>query len=115
MRPDNRGYNELRPVKIIPNFISYASGSALIEFGNTKVICTATLEDKVPAFFERYGQRMVNRRVCNDTCIHSNKKTRESTKGKLEGRTQEIQEAKIGRSLRPVLDLDIIGERNHMD
>jgi ribonuclease PH len=56
MRPDNRGYNELRPVKIIPNFISYASGSALIEFGNTKVICTATLEDKVPAFLKGTGK-----------------------------------------------------------
>ena len=110
MRPDNRGYNELRPVKIIPNFISYASGSALIEFGNTKVICTATLEDKVPAFLKGTGKGWLTGEYAMIPASTQTRKTRESTKGKLEGRTQEIQRL-IGRSLRSVLDLDIIGER----
>ena len=108
MRPDNRGYNELRPVKIIPNFISYASGSALIEFGNTKVICTATLEDKVPAFLKGTGKGWLTGEYAMIPASTQTRKTRESTKGKLEGRTQEIQRL-IGRSLRSVLDLDIIG------
>ncbi len=110
MRFDQRANDELRPITIVPGFITQASGSALIEFGNTKVICTATTEDKVPPFLKGTGKGWLTGEYAMIPASTNVRKPRESTRGKVEGRTQEIQRL-IGRSLRSILDLDAIGER----
>lgn len=110
MRFDQRANDELRAIKITPGFISQASGSALIEFGNTKVICTATTEDKVPLFLKGTGRGWLTGEYAMIPASTNVRKPRESSKGKVEGRTQEIQRL-IGRSLRSIIDLDRIGER----
>lgn len=110
MRHDQRANDELRAIKITPGFISQASGSVLIEFENTKVICTATTEDKVPPFLKGTGKGWLTGEYAMIPASTNVRKPRESSRGKVQGRTQEIQRL-IGRSLRSIIDLGGIGER----
>ncbi len=110
MRPDNRKNNEMRNVKITRNFIDTAEGSVLIEIGKTRVICTASIEEKVPAFLKDKNKGWVTAEYSmlpRATQIRTN---RESAVGRVSGRTHEIQRL-IGRSLRSVVDLNLIGQR----
>ncbi|MBI5788311.1 MAG: ribonuclease PH [Candidatus Schekmanbacteria bacterium] len=110
MRLDGRANDELRPIKITPDFIKYAEGSVLIEVGNTKVICTASIEDKVPQFLKDKGKGWITAEYSmlpRSTAVRS---IREAATGKMGGRTHEIQRL-IGRSLRSAVNLDAIGER----
>ena len=110
MRTDNRLNDELRQVKITRNYLLHPEGSVLIEVGNTKVICTAMIEDRVPPFLKGTGKGWVSAEysmIPGSTVI---RKSRDVNKGKIDGRSQEIQRL-IGRSLRSVVDLDGFGER----
>ncbi len=107
-RTDGRAFDQLRETKITPNFSPYAEGSALIEVGNTKVICTATVEDRVPPFLRNKGIGWVTAEYAmlpRATHTRTSRETRGAT-----GRTQEIQRL-IGRSLRAVVDTSLLGER----
>lgn len=110
MRSDLRTNDELRPVRITPGYIKHANGSALIEEGDTRVICTATVEDKVPAFLKGTGRGWLTGEYAMLPASTQLRKARESSRGKVEGRTHEIQRL-IGRSLRSIINLDGIGER----
>lgn len=110
VRFDGRKEEELRPVKITRNYLAYAEGSVLIEMGNTKVICTASLEDRVPPFLKGQGTGWVTAEYGMLPRSTQTRKIRESSRGKVDGRTQEIQRL-IGRALRSVVDLKILGER----
>ncbi|MBN1382739.1 MAG: ribonuclease PH [Deltaproteobacteria bacterium] len=110
MRADRRKWNELRPVRIQNDFLIYPEGSVLMEMGNTKVICTATIEDKVPPFLRNSGKGWVTAEYAMLPRSTQSRVERESTRGKIGGRTHEIQRL-IGRSLRAVTDLDAFGER----
>jgi len=109
-RSDNRTPDQLRPVNIIPDFISTAEGSALIEMGNTRVICTASVEETVPSFLRNSGKGWISGEYGMLPRSTLTRTARESAKGKQSGRTQEIQRL-IGRSLRAVTDLKGLGER----
>lgn len=109
-RDSNRLNNELRPVKITRNYIMHPDGSVLIEVGNTKVICTAIVEDKVPQFLKGTGKGWISAEYSMIPGSTETRKPRDVNKGKVDGRSQEIQRL-IGRSLRAVVDLDSIGER----
>jgi len=109
-RSDNRAPEQIRPVNIIPDFISTAEGSALIEMGNTRVICTASVEESVPAFLRNSGRGWISGEYGMLPRSTLTRTARESAKGKQSGRTQEIQRL-IGRSLRAVADLKRLGER----
>ncbi|HYT23252.1 MAG TPA: ribonuclease PH, partial [Candidatus Polarisedimenticolia bacterium] len=109
-RSDNRSPEQIRPVNIIPDFISTAEGSALIEMGNTRVICTASVEETVPAFLRNSGKGWISGEYGMLPRSTMTRTARESAKGKQSGRTQEIQRL-IGRSLRAVADLKRMGER----
>lgn len=109
-RKDGRSPLELRPVKITRNFIKYAEGSALIEMGETKVICTASVEDKVPPFLKATGRGWITAEYSMLPRSTKTRSVRESTAGRVGGRTHEIQRL-IGRSLRAVVDLAGLGER----
>src|SRR5712671_1505262 len=109
-RSDNRSPDQMRPVNIIPNFISTAEGSVLIEVGNTRVICTASIEESVPSFLRNSGKGWI-------TCEYGmlpratlTRTAREAARGRQGGRTFEIQRL-IGRSMRAVVDLAKLGER----
>lgn len=110
MRRDGRNNNELRPVKLTRGFIKPAEGSVLIEVGETIVICTASIEERVPPFLKNKGTGWVTAEYSMLPRATSTRTTRESTAGKVGGRTQEIQRL-IGRSLRAVVDLEKIGEK----
>ena len=110
MRPDERKNRELRPVKIKKDFNKYAEGSALIELGDTRVICTASVEEKVPPFLKGKGQGWITAEYGMLPRSAEERITRESSRGKVGGRTHEIQRL-IGRSLRAVVDLNFLGER----
>jgi len=110
MRPDGRTKGELRKVKITRNYISAAEGSVLIEVGNTKVICTASIEEKVPAFLRDQKKGWVTAEYGMLPRSTHSRMTRESSAGRVGGRTQEIQRL-IGRSLRAVVALELLGER----
>jgi len=110
IRIDGRKYNELRKVKFTRDFTKHAHGSVLIEMGDTKVICTAMIEDKVPPFLKNMGKGWITSEYSMLPSSTQNRKVRESARGRIEGRTQEIQRL-IGRALRSVVDLDNIGER----
>lgn len=110
MRHDGRKANELRKVSIKKGFLKNAYGSCLIEMGNTKVICTATVEEKVPHFLKNGGKGWLTAEYGMLPASCSERIMRESSKGKPSGRTQEIQRL-IGRSLRSIVDLKKIGER----
>jgi ribonuclease PH len=110
MRAKERGLNEIRELKITRDFLKHPEGSVLIEMGNTKVICTATIEDGVPAFLKNSGKGWLTAEYSMlPTSTHS-RTPRESTRGRVGGRTHEIQRL-IGRSLRSVTALDAFGER----
>ncbi|MBC7764856.1 MAG: ribonuclease PH [Hyphomonadaceae bacterium] len=104
--------DSLRPVKITRNFTKYAAGSVLIEMGDTKVICTASIEEKIPPFIERgSGKGWVTAEYSMLPSATSTRNKRDIAKLKLNGRTSEIQRL-IGRALRSVVDLDKLGERS---
>lgn len=110
MRHDNRKSDELRPVKITKNFLLHPHGSVLIEMGNTKVICTAFIEDRVPPFLKGQGKGWVTAEYSMLPGSTNSRKIRDASRGKIDGRTQEIQRL-IGRSMRSVVDLKGFGER----
>ncbi|MDE3155714.1 MAG: ribonuclease PH [Acidobacteriota bacterium] len=110
MRTDNRQNDQLRPTTITPHFIAHAEGSVLIEAGRTRVICTASVEERVPAFLRNSGKGWVTAEYGMLPRATNTRMTRESTAGKVGGRTQEIQRL-IGRSLRSVTHLEGLGER----
>src|SRR5262252_1298387 len=109
-RSDNRSPDQIRPVNIVPDFISTAEGSALIEVGNTRVICTASVEETVPVFLRNSGKGWISSEYGMLPRSTLTRSVREAAKGKQSGRTQEIQRL-IGRSLRAVTDLSRLGER----
>jgi len=109
-RIDGRSFDQLRPVIIRPNFVKHAEGSVLIEVGDTKVICTASIEEKVPPFLYRSGKGWITAEYGMLPRATSERTQREASKGKQGGRTMEIQRL-IGRSLRSTLDLELLGER----
>jgi ribonuclease PH len=109
-RQDGRAADELRPVKITPNFISQAEGSVLIETGRTRVIVTATVDDGVPSFLKGTGKGWVTGEYGMLPRATEERTPRESAKGKQGGRTLEIQRM-IGRALRSVTDMKALGER----
>ncbi len=109
IRSDGRKPDELRPVKIILDYIKHAEGSCLIEFGDTKVICTASVEEKVPPFLKGTGQGWITAEYSMLPRATVTRTVRESAKGRLTGRTQEIQRL-IGRSVRSAVDLRALGE-----
>jgi ribonuclease PH len=109
-RSDNRAPDQLRPVNIIPEFISTAEGSVLIEVGNTRVICTASIEETVPKFMQGNGKGWVTGEYAMLPRATLTRTPREITKGKPSGRSQEIQRL-IGRALRAITDLSRLGER----
>ncbi len=109
-RADGRARDELRPVKITRDVNMHAEGSVLMEIGNTKVICTATVEDKVPYFLRGQGEGWITGEYAMLPRATAVRNQRESSRGKVGGRTHEIQRL-IGRSLRSVVDLKTLGER----
>lgn len=109
-RFDGRKNDEIREVKVTKNFLDNPQGSVLIEMGKTRVICTAMVEDRVPPFLKGLGKGWITAEYSMLPGSTITRKTRESSRGRLEGRTQEIRRL-IGRSLRSVVDLDKIGER----
>ena len=110
-RIDGRTSTELRPVKITPGFQSYAEGSVLIEQGQTRVICSVSMEDRIPQFLKNSGTGWVTAEYSMLPRSTSTRSPRESTRGKISGRSQEIQRL-IGRSLRAVTDMSLLGERS---
>lgn len=115
MRPSQRANNALRNVEIIRHYTKHAEGSVLIKFGDTHVICTASVEEKVPGFLKGKGQGWVTAEYGMLPRSTGSRMDREAARGKQSGRTQEIQRL-IGRSLRAVIDLKKLGERTiHFD
>ena len=109
-RSDNRSASDIRPTAITPHYAMHAEGSVLIEAGCTRVICTASVEDRVPPFLRGSGKGWVTAEYGMLPRSTSTRSTRESSKGRTSGRTQEIQRL-IGRSLRAVTNLNHLGER----
>src|SRR4029079_3876197 len=110
MRSDGRLAEQLRPTRITPNYLMHAEGSVLIEAGKTKVICTASVEDRVPPFRRGTGKGWVTAEYGMLPRATTTRTSREASQGKVGGRTQEIQRL-IGRSLRSVSTLEELGER----
>ena len=110
MRVDNRKSDELRPLIIKRHFTKYVPGSVLVETGNTKVICTASIEESVPPHVKNTGEGWVTAEYSMLPSSTPTRAPRESTKGKVSGRTQEIQRL-IGRSMRSIIDLALLKER----
>jgi ribonuclease PH len=109
-RSDNRTPDQMRPVNIVPDYISTAEGSVLIEVGNTRVICTASVEETVPPFMRNSGKGWITSEYGMLPRATLTRTARDATKGRQSGRTHEIQRL-IGRSLRAVTDLARLGER----
>lgn len=109
MRPSHRDSNQLRTINISKSFIPYAEGSVLIEFGQTKVVCTASITDGVPRFLKGKGQGWITAEYGMLPRSTHSRNEREASKGKQGGRTLEIQRL-IGRSLRRCVDLKALGE-----
>jgi len=109
IRSDGRAPDQLRPVNLILDYIKYAEGSCLIEFGDTRVICTASVEEKVPPFLKGTGQGWITAEYSMLPRATAQRTVREAAKGRLTGRTQEIQRL-IGRSLRSAVELTELGE-----
>jgi len=110
-RADGRLPNQLRPVKIVPDYLKFAEGSALIRVGETRVLCAATLEDRVPPFLRGKGTGWVTAEYSMLPRAGTERTPREASTGRIGGRTHEIQRL-IGRSLRSVVDLGGLGERS---
>ena len=109
-RADGRAYDELRPVRITPGYQSFAEGSALIELGKTWVLCSVSVEDKVPFFLRGGGSGWVTAEYAMLPRATVTRTSRDSSLGRISGRNQEIQRL-IGRSLRAITDLSALGER----
>src|ERR1700730_3009530 len=109
-RPSHRAPDELRPVRFTRRFTKHAEGSVLVEFGDTHVLCTASVEESVPPFLRGKGQGWVTAEYGMLPRSTHTRSAREAAKGKQSGRTQEIQRL-IGRSLRAVTDLKALGDR----
>ncbi len=109
-RHDGRSTNMIRPMKITKDYIKYPEGSVLIEMGNTKVICNVSIEDKVPPFLKGQGTGWITAEYSMLPRSTETRKIRDSVKGKIDGRSQEIQRL-IGRSLRSVIDMSKLGEK----
>lgn len=109
MRPNNRAADQVRPIKITRNYTAYAEGSVLVEFGNTKVLCNATVEESVPRWLKGQGKGWVTAEYGMLPRATHSRTRREATNGKQGGRTMEIQRL-IARSLRAVVDLETMGE-----
>ena len=110
-RPSGRSANQLRSVEIIRNYTKHAEGSVLVKFGDTHVLCTASVDEKVPSFLKGKGQGWVTAEYGMLPRSTGSRMDREAAKGKQSGRTQEIQRL-IGRSLRAIIDLEKLGERS---
>jgi ribonuclease PH len=110
-RVDGRSYDELRPVKITPDYQDFAEGSVLIEMGATRVLCAVSVEEKVPQFLRGSGTGWVTAEYSMLPRATLTRTPRDSVRGKVSGRSQEIQRL-IGRSLRAVTDLSELGERS---
>jgi ribonuclease PH len=110
LRANGRRFDEIREIKITDNFLKYPEGSVLIEMGHTKVICTATIEDKTPPFLKNTGRGWLTAEYAMLPMSTKNRSPRESTRGRIGGRTHEIQRL-IGRSLRSVTHLNAFGEK----
>jgi len=111
MRPSGRDQNELRTIQITRNYTKHAEGSVLVEFGDTKVICTASVEERVPRFLKGKNQGWVTAEYGMLPRSTGSRMGREAARGKQGGRTMEIQRL-IGRSLRAVVDMEALGERS---
>jgi ribonuclease PH len=111
MRLDKRQPDQLRPVKVTPDYLLTAEGSTLIEIGNTRVLCAASIEDSVPGFLRGTGKGWVTAEYSMLPRSTATRTAREISKGRASGRTMEIQRL-IGRSLRAVIDLETLGERS---
>ncbi|PZQ44923.1 MAG: ribonuclease PH [Micavibrio aeruginosavorus] len=109
-RPSGRAANELRQIELIPGFSKHAEGSCLVKFGNTHVLCTATVEEKIPGWMKNSGKGWVTAEYGMLPRSTHSRMDREAAKGKQSGRTQEIQRL-VGRALRAVVDLPGLGER----
>src|SRR5699024_2550745 len=110
MRIDNRKVNDLRSLTITTDFIKHPEGSVFIQVGDTKVICNASIDNRVPPFLRGQGKGWVSAEYAMLPRATEQRNIRESSKGKVSGRTMEIQRL-IGRALRSVIDLDKLGER----
>lgn len=110
LRKDGRNAEEIRPVRITRNYTKYAEGSVLIEVGDTKVICNASVEERVPPFLKGTGKGWVTAEYSMLPRATGVRNIREAARGKLTGRTMEIQRL-IGRAMRSVIDLEALGER----
>jgi len=111
VRSDGRAADALRPVSIAANPLTFAEGSALIEVGNTRVLCAATIEERVPPWLRGQGRGWVTAEYAMLPRATQERTQRESSRGKVGGRTHEIQRL-IGRALRAVTDLKVLGERS---
>lgn len=109
-RPSGRAANQLRTIEIIPNYVKHAEGSCLVKFGDTHVLCTATVEEKIPGWMKGLGKGWVTAEYGMLPRSTHSRMDREAAKGKQSGRTQEIQRL-VGRALRAVVDLPALGER----
>ena len=109
-RADGRVPNQLRPVKIVPDYLKFAEGSVLIRVGDTRVICAATIEDRVPGWLRGKGRGWVTAEYSMLPRAGTERSQREAARGSIGGRTHEIQRL-IGRSLRGVIDFKALGER----
>ena len=115
MRPSHRRPDQLRLVRFTRHYTRYAEGSVLVEFGETRVLCTASVEAKVPGFLKGQGKGWVTAEYGMLPRATNTRTSREAVSGRQNGRTQEIQRL-IGRSLRAVMDLEVLGERTvHID
>jgi len=112
-RPSSRANHQLRNIEIIRNYTKHAEGSVLIKFGDTHVLCTASVEEKVPGFLKGKGQGWITAEYGMLPRSTGSRMDREAAKGKQSGRTQEIQRL-IGRSLRAIINLNKLGERTIM-
>ncbi len=110
MRPSGRAPDEMRAIEIVTGYTKHAEGSVLVSFGDTKVICTASVEERVPPFLRGKGEGWVTGEYSMLPRATHTRGSREAAKGKQSGRTQEIQRL-IGRSLRAVCDMKKLGER----
>lgn len=110
MRPSGREPQQLRPIKLTSNYTQHAEGSVLVEFGNTRVLCTASIDENVPRFLRKSGKGWLTAEYGMLPRATHDRMDREATRGKQSGRTLEIQRL-IGRSLRAALDLSKLGER----
>jgi ribonuclease PH len=110
MRENNRAFNKVRPVTIIPDYLQFDDGSALIQMGKTKVVATATIDEKVPPFLKGRGSGWITAEYAMLPRATEKRTNRERSPGRISGRTQEIQRL-IGRCLRTATDLNVLAER----